>query len=136
MLLNHCLLLLTHICFVRGTFRWKLKGGDLKVGEHPVHQNILELQSALKLADKDLYLNIHTIFKLLVVLTVTSVCCKRSFSTLHRLKTRVRSTMRGVRLCGWAKLHSHRNMAVNRKNILRRYDVFGDWKIGRFFMDN
>jgi hypothetical protein len=37
-----------------------LKGGDLKVGEHPVHQNIPELQSALKLADKDLYLNIHT----------------------------------------------------------------------------
>ena len=86
MLLNHCLLLLTHICFVRGTFRWKLKGGDLEVGEHPVHQNIPELQSALKLADKDLYLNIHTIFKLLIVLTVTSVCCKRLFSALHRLK--------------------------------------------------
>jgi hypothetical protein len=54
------------------------------VGEHPVHQNIPELQSALKLADKDLYLNIHTIFKLLIVLTVTSVCCKHSFSALHR----------------------------------------------------
>jgi hypothetical protein len=46
-----------------------LKGGDLEVGEHPVHQNIPELQSALKLADKDLYLNIHTIFKLLIVLS-------------------------------------------------------------------
>jgi hypothetical protein len=80
------------------------------------NQNIPGLQSALKLADKDLYPNIHTIFKLLIVqITVTSVCCKRSLSALRRLKTRVRSTMRGERLCGWAKLHSHRNMAVNWK---------------------
>jgi hypothetical protein len=71
------------------------------VGGHPVHQNIPGLQSALKLADKDLYPNIHTIFKLLIVqITVTSVCCKRSLSVLRRLKTRVRSTMSGERLCG------------------------------------
>jgi hypothetical protein len=57
--------------------RWRLR-----VGDNPVHQNIPGLQSALKLADKDLYPNIHTIFKLLIVLPVTSVCCKRSFSAL------------------------------------------------------
>ena len=90
-----------HICFVKGIFRGELKGGDLKVGDHPVHQNIHGLQSALKLADKDLYPNIHTIFKLLIVqITVTSVCCKRSLSALRRLKIRVRSTMSGERLCG------------------------------------
>ena len=37
------------------------------MGDHTVHQNIPELQSALKLAGKDLYPNIHTIFKLLIV---------------------------------------------------------------------
>ena len=67
----------------------------LKVGDNSVHQNIPGLQSALKLADKYLYPNIHTIFKLLIVLPVTSVCCKRSFSALPRPKTRVRSTMTG-----------------------------------------
>jgi hypothetical protein len=46
-----------------------LKSGDLKVGGHPVHQNIPGLPSALKLADKDLYPNIHTIFKLLIVIS-------------------------------------------------------------------
>ena len=95
--------------------RWRLK-----VGDHPVHQNIPGLQSALKLADKDLYPNIHTIFKLLIVLPVTSVGCERSFSALRRLKTWVRSAMTGERLCSLAMLHSHRNMAVNRENILRR----------------
>jgi hypothetical protein len=134
MLLNHCLSLLTHVCLVRGTFRWKLKGGDLKWVD-PVHRNIPGLQSALNLAYKDLYPNIHTIFKL-TVLSVTSVCYKRSFSVLCRFKTRVRSTMTGERLCGWAKLHSHRNMAVNRENILRWHDAPGHGKIGRFFMDN
>ena len=46
---------------------------------------------------------------------VTSVCCKRSFSALRRLKIWVWSTMMGKRLCGLAILHSHRNMAVNRE---------------------
>jgi hypothetical protein len=47
--------------------RWRLK-----VSRRPVHQNIHGLQSALtlKLADKDLYPNIHTVFKLLIVLPV------------------------------------------------------------------
>ena len=94
--------------------RWRLK-----VGDNPVHQDIPGLQSALKLADKDLYPNIHTIFKLLIVLPVMSVCCKRSFSALNRLNTWVRSTMTGERLWGLAMLLSHRNMAVNRENNLR-----------------
>ena len=50
--------------------------------------------SPVKLADRDLYPNIHTISKLYPVLPVTSVCCKHSFSALRRiLKTWVRSTM-------------------------------------------
>ena len=51
--------------------RWRLNVGD---------QNIPGLQSALRLADKDLW---HTIFTLLIVLPVTSVCCKRSFPALR-----------------------------------------------------
>ena len=117
-------------------FAVEIEKWRLKVGDHPVHQNIPGLQSALKLADKDLYPNIHTILKLLIVLSVTSVCCERSCSALHSLKTWVRSTMTGERLCDLAMLHSHRNVAVNRGNILRRYDASGHIKSGRFFMDN
>jgi hypothetical protein len=64
----------------KGDFSVENERWRLKVGDNPVHQNIPGLQSALKLADKDLYPNIHAIFRLLIVLPVTSVCCKRSFS--------------------------------------------------------
>ena len=84
----------------KGDFSVEIERLRLNAGDHPVHQNIHGLQSALKLAHKDLYPNIHTIFKLLIVLPVTSACSKRSFSALRRLKTRVRSTMTGERLCG------------------------------------
>ena len=58
----------------------------------------------LKLADKDLYPNIHTILKCSIVLPVTSVCCERTISALCKHKTWVRSTMTGERLCGLAML--------------------------------
>ena len=118
----------------KGNFSVEIERWRHNVDDNPVHQNILGLQSAL--ADKDLNPNIHTIFKLLIFLPVTSVCCVRSFSALRRHTTWVRSTMTGERLCGLAMLHSHRSMAVNRENILRRYDASGHRKIGRFFMDN
>ena len=145
MLLNRRLSLWTDLpC--KGDISVEIERWRLKVGDH-VHQNIPGLQSALKFAD--LYPNIHTIFKLLIVLPVTSVCWKCPFSVfvlsvtsvcwkcpflvLYRLKTRVRSTMTGGRLCGLAMLHSHRYMDVNRENILRGYDASGHWKIGWFF---
>jgi len=64
----------------KGEFWVEIERWRLNVGDHSVHQNIPGLQSALKLADKDLC---HTIFTLLIVLPVTSVCCERSFSALR-----------------------------------------------------
>ena len=46
-------------------------------------------------SDKNLYTKIHTIYKLLIVLPVSSVCCERSFLGLHRRKTWARSKMMG-----------------------------------------
>lgn len=97
----------------KGDYSVEIERWRVKVGELPVHKNIPGLQCAFKLADKYLYPNIQTIFKLLIVLPVTHVCCERSFSALSRLKTCVRSTMTGERLCGLAMLHFHRNITVN-----------------------
>jgi len=116
----------------KGNFSVEIERWRLKAGVHPVHQNIHGLQSALKLAHKDLYPNIHTIFKLLIVFPVTSVSCRCSLLALRRLNIWLWSTMTGEHLCGLAMLHSHRNMAVNRENILRRYDASGNRKLGRF----
>jgi len=62
----------------KGDFSVEIERWRLNVGDHSVHQNIPGLQSALKLADKD-----HTIYTLLIVLPVMSVCCERSFSALR-----------------------------------------------------
>ena len=63
----------------KGDLPLKIERWRPKVGDHLVHQNISGLQSALKLAYKDLYPNIHTILKLL---------------------TWLRSTLTRERLCG------------------------------------
>ena len=64
----------------KGDFSVEIERWRVNVSDHSGHQNIPGLQSALKLADKD---HCHTIFTLLIVLPVTSVCCERSFSALR-----------------------------------------------------
>jgi hypothetical protein len=51
----------------KGDFSVEIERWRFKAGDHHVHQNIHGLQSALKLVHKDLYPNIHIIFKLLIV---------------------------------------------------------------------
>ena len=45
------------------------------------------LQTALKIADKEFFPNLHAILLSILTLPVGSVCCERSFSSLRRLKT-------------------------------------------------
>jgi hypothetical protein len=56
----------------KGDFSEEIERWRLKVDDNPVHRNIPGPQSALKLAHKDLYPNIHTIFTLLIVLYFTN----------------------------------------------------------------
>ena len=67
------------------------------------------LQTALKIADKEFFPNLHAILSSILTLPVGSVCCERSFSSLRRLKTWERSTMGQERLCGLALLHIHKD---------------------------
>ena len=67
------------------------------------------LQTALKIADKEFFPNLHAILSSILTLPVGSVCCERSFSSLRRLKTWERSTMGQKRLCGLALLHIHKD---------------------------
>ena len=58
----------------------------------------LKLVDALNIADKDYFPNIHEVLKLILTLTVGSVSCERSFSSMRRLKDWSRSTMMEDRL--------------------------------------
>ena len=57
-----------------------------------------------------------------------SVCCKRSFSALRRLKHWESACMSGQRLCGLVMLHVHRDKDVSKSNILKRFDEIGHRK--------
>jgi hypothetical protein len=65
----------------------------------------IPLQKSLSYAHEDFYPNIKRIFIILLTLTVTSVCCERSFSSLCRLKSLERATMDEDVLCGLAMLY-------------------------------
>ncbi|XP_071153551.1 52 kDa repressor of the inhibitor of the protein kinase-like [Mytilus edulis] len=110
--------------------RWKVKFSDIPKTKLPG-----TLKSSLKQAHQDFYPNIRRIFVLLLTMPVTSVCCKRSFSGLRRLKTWKRSTMGEERLCGLAMLHTHRDKDVSRDDILLRFDRTGHRWIGKLTFD-
>ena len=85
------------------------------------------LQTALKIADKEFFPNLHAILSSILTLPVGSVCCERSFSSLRRLKTWERSTMGQERLCGLALLHIHKDKVDStegfNERVLKRWDA-------------
>ena len=62
---------------------------------------------------RDLFPQVTTLLKLLLVCPVSSSECERSFSTLRRLKTWLRSTMTQRRLNAVAVCNSHHDLLDN-----------------------
>ena len=72
----------------------------------------------LNSCDEKMYPNIHTLLKIFVTLPVTVSTAERSFSTLRRIKTYLRSTMGENRLNGLANLNIHREISVSCEEII------------------
>lgn len=62
--------------------------------------------------------NISQLLLILAVLPVTTCTCERSFSTLKRIKTYLRSTMGENRLNGLALLNIHKEIDVIPEDVL------------------
>lgn len=62
---------------------------------------------------RNLFPNVFNLLRLLLVRSVSSSECERSFSSLRRLKTWLRSTMTQTRLNAVAILHVHQQMTDN-----------------------
>lgn len=76
------------------------------------------------------YPNIQQMLSLYLTLPVTTCSCERSFSSLRRLKTWLRSTMGDERLSGLALMHVHQNnIAIDPKRVLHRRDASGHRRI-------
>ena len=82
-------------------------------------------------ATKNLYPNLHSIFGVLLTMPVSVASGERSFSTLKRLKTYLRSTMDSERLNGLALMHIHSRIAtdIDVEQVLREFDSSGHRRI-------
>ncbi|XP_026482791.1 52 kDa repressor of the inhibitor of the protein kinase-like [Ctenocephalides felis] len=63
--------------------------------------------------DIDMYPNIRKFLQIIATLPVSVATAERSFSTLRRIKTWIRSSMAEDRLTGLALLHVHKNIAID-----------------------
>ena len=75
----------------------------------------------LQESEPELYPNIRTLLRVLATLPVSVATAERSFSTLRRIKTWIRSRCGEKRLNGLALLHVHRDVNVDQEKVVDRY---------------
>ena len=69
-------------------------------------------RDSLQHANPNLYPNMVTIFTILVTMPVSTATPERSFSTMRRVKTYLRSTMKVERLAALALMHTYREIPI------------------------
>ena len=75
----------------------------------------------LKYADSDVYPNIRALLLIGATLPISSAEAERSFSTLRRVKTYLRSTMNEERLTGLCLLNIHRDVKIDIPSIIEEF---------------
>ena len=70
---------------------------------------------------RQLFPTIHTCLIILLTLPVSTAGVERTFSTLRRLKTWLRSRMAEERLTGLALLHIHRDISINVDDVINLF---------------
>lgn len=65
-----------------------------------------------------LFPQIHILLQLLLTLPLTSATAERSFSTLRRLKSYLRSTIGQSRLNGLAQMSINRDLPIDAEDVL------------------
>ncbi|XP_029345910.1 52 kDa repressor of the inhibitor of the protein kinase-like, partial [Acyrthosiphon pisum] len=84
---------------------------------------------ALSYCNPELFPNIHFLLKVLATLPVSTATPERTFSTLKRVKTFLRSSTGQERLTGIALLSVHRDVTVNPDEVLNQFALQKDRNI-------
>ena len=79
------------------------------------------VMAALDACSSEIFPLVSTLFKLLATLPVSNATPERSFSTLRRIKTWLRSTKGESRLVGLALLNIHKDIEVSVEKIIDRF---------------
>ena len=72
----------------------------------------MALTETFQHANPDLYPNVVTIITVLLTMPVSTATPEPSFSTMRRVKTYLRSTMRTEQLSALALMHAYRDMPI------------------------
>lgn len=114
-LIGHC----TTFAGVKHEFLlWTVKWERVAKNQGKLPDSVLE---ALENCDLDMYPTIHKLLSILATLPVSAATAERSFSTLRRLKTWLRSNIGESRLTGLALLSIHRDISPDPEDILQRF---------------
>jgi len=76
---------------------------------------------SLDCCDMELYPTIRDLILILLALPSSVATAERSFSTLRRIKTWLRSKMSTSRLSGLALLGIHRDIPVNKEKVISKF---------------
>ena len=80
-----------------------------------------DVLESLDAADSDIYPSVHFFLKVFAVMPVSVASAERSFSTLRRLKTFLRTTMTEERSTGLTLMHIHRDSDLDMESIINRF---------------
>ena len=94
--------------------RWKERWAPAE-GEKPNN-----LEDTLSCTSEDLYPNVAAVLTILLTMPVSTATPERSFSTMRRVKTRVRSTVQTERLSSLALMHAYREMPIDPRESHQR----------------
>lgn len=97
---------------------WSQKWKRIKDNKGTLPDSVLK---ALESCDIDMYPTIHKLLRILATLPVSAATAERSFSTLRRLKTWLRSNMGEDRLTGLALMSVHRELQLDPDAIILRF---------------
>lgn len=119
----------------RGTFyreckRWKTRCDQV------VTNSTECLQDVVAALPEDLYPNVARCFHLLLAMPVSTASAERSFSSMRRLKTYLRSTMTTNRLSGLGLLHIHRDRELSAATVVDRFAERKQRRLALIFQDN
>lgn len=110
-----------------GEFKiWQESWRRRKNEKFPIPQTAIE---SLQQCNGQLYPGIRLLIQVLATLPVSVATAERSFSTLRRLKTWLRTRMAEERLTGLALLHTHLDIHVDVERIIERFSKMKNRKL-------
>ena len=76
---------------------------------------------ALAVCNREIFPNIYCLLQIAATLPVTTATAERTFSTMKRIKTYLRSTMTTDRLTGLALLNVHRDIELTPDEVINHF---------------